>query len=79
MKRAAVDKLLTRLARELRESGKVTRSRIRILNLLGLRAEESTKRRWRWQQCWQQRRGYVTVSSLVLCARSTDVARAGTT
>ena len=44
MKRAPVHKLLTRLARELRESGAVTGRRVRILNVMGLRAQESPKR-----------------------------------
>lgn len=45
MKRAPVHKLLTRLAAELRDSGEVTGRPVRILSVMGLRAQESPDRR----------------------------------
>ena len=44
MKRAPVHKLMTRLASEQREGQGVRGRRVRILNVMGLRAEESPKR-----------------------------------
>ena len=43
LKRAPVHRLMTRLASEQRAAG-ITRRRVRILNVLGLRAQESAKR-----------------------------------
>jgi 3'-phosphoadenosine 5'-phosphosulfate sulfotransferase (PAPS reductase)/FAD synthetase len=45
MKRGPMLRLMTALCRELRESGKVTGRQVLILNVMGLRAQESTKRR----------------------------------
>jgi 3'-phosphoadenosine 5'-phosphosulfate sulfotransferase (PAPS reductase)/FAD synthetase len=43
-KRGPIWKLMTRLARELRESGTVTDGPVRILDVVGMRAEESPQR-----------------------------------